>query len=157
MTYEHYSAEWLVAHCDNESAFERAVKKQLARLLEENADYRHTCEQLIRQTCDQIGEITALKDRLDSELLQARGEAKAYKQAYFQLIEQVASGQALRAPPPILAKTPQSERRPLTNEAIDKIIKSNININNQHLYDAFYLCMRDVETAHDIHETGGEE
>ena len=70
MTYEHYSAEWLAAHCDSDSAFERAVKRQLARLLEENEDYRRTCEHLLRQTCEQIGEIVALKEQRD-ELLAA--------------------------------------------------------------------------------------
>ena len=70
MTYEHYSAEWLAAHCDSDSAFERAVKRQLARLLEENTDYRRTCEHLLRQTCEQIGEIVALKEQRD-ELLAA--------------------------------------------------------------------------------------
>lgn len=70
MTYEHYSAEWLAAHCDSESAFERAVKRQLARLLEENEDYRRTCEHLLRQTCEQIGEIVALTEQRD-ELLAA--------------------------------------------------------------------------------------
>ena len=85
MTYEHYSAEWLAAHCDSDSAFERAVKRQLARLLEENADYRRTCEHLLRQTCEQIGEIVALKEQRD-ELLEAlremvAGDAEAIKEA----------------------------------------------------------------------------
>lgn len=93
MTYDQYSAAWLAAHCDIESAFERALKKQLTRLLEESADYRATCERLLR-------EITALKVWRYDELLQAKSDARAYKQAYFQLIEQVAAGQSLRAPPP---------------------------------------------------------
>ena len=75
MTYEHYSAEWLAAHCDSDSAFERAVKRQLARLLEENEDYRRTCEHLLRQTCEQIGEIVALKEQRD-ELLAVLEEAE---------------------------------------------------------------------------------
>lgn len=36
MTYEQYSPEWLIAHCDVESAFERAVSRQMSRLLAEN-------------------------------------------------------------------------------------------------------------------------
>ena len=47
----------------------------------------------------------------------------------------------------------QPPRQPLTREAIDAIIKSNfVSINDQNLYDAIYLCMRDVESAHDIEE-----
>ena len=77
MTYEHYSAEWLAAHCDSDSAFERAVKRQLARLLEENADFRVTCDHLTRENAEQIGEIVALKEQRD-ELIGALHLALEY-------------------------------------------------------------------------------
>lgn len=50
-----------------------------------------------------------------------------------------------------------SQLMPLSNEAIDKIIDSNITTQDVHLRDAFYLCMRDVEVSHGIHETGDED
>lgn len=99
MTYERYSAEWLVANCDNEVAFERAVKKQLSRLLEENADFRAACEHLLRRNCDQVREIVELKDRLSQARAQADAESRAYKKAYFQLVEQVAAAKAVTMPP----------------------------------------------------------
>ena len=43
---------------------------ELRRLHAENEDYRRTCEHLLRQTCEQIGEIVALKAQRD-ELLEA--------------------------------------------------------------------------------------
>lgn len=106
MTYEQYSAEWLAKHCDDDIAFERAVKRHLSRLLAENVDYRNTCEHLLRQTHEQIGEIVALKDQLSLALI-ANAEASAYKQAYFQLAEKVVAGQALTAPTPVQVEMPE--------------------------------------------------
>ena len=52
--------------------------------------------------------------------------------------------------------THPQHRQPLTDEAIAAIIKSNfVEITNQNLYDAIYLCMRDVESAHDIEAARG--
>ena len=65
MTYEQYSPEWLIEHCDNEIAFERAVRRQMSRLLAENADYGATIDHLTRETAEQIGEIVALKEQRD--------------------------------------------------------------------------------------------
>lgn len=62
-----------------------------------------------------------------------------------------------RGPVTPLYTHPQPPRQPLSNEAIDKIIDSNITTRDVHLRDAFYLCMRDVEVAHGIHETGDED
>ena len=49
MTYEQYSPEWLVEHCDHGSAFERAVQRALTRLLAENKQLRAALEQPVEQ------------------------------------------------------------------------------------------------------------
>ena len=70
MTYEQYSPEWLIEHCDNEIAFERAVRRQMSRLLAENDDFRATIDHLTRENAGQLGEIVALKEQRD-ELMEA--------------------------------------------------------------------------------------
>lgn len=55
----------------------------------------------------------------------------------------------------VLDQAPQ--RKPLSDEEIDRIIDRNIETRDVHLRDAFHLSMRDVETAHDIHETDDDD
>ena len=85
MTYEQYSPEWLIEHCDNEIAFERAVSRQMSRLLAENEDFRATINHLTRENAEQIGEIVALKAQRDELLAVLRemvaGDAEAIKEA----------------------------------------------------------------------------
>ena len=60
----------LADQCDHEDAFEVACARELRRLHAENADFRATCDHLIRENAEQIGEIVALKERRD-ELLES--------------------------------------------------------------------------------------
>ena len=60
----------LADQCDHEDAFEVACARELRRLHAENEDFRSTCEHLIRENAEQIGEIVALKEQRD-ELLEA--------------------------------------------------------------------------------------
>lgn len=75
MTYEQYSPEWLIEHCDNEIAFERAVRRQMSRLLAENEDFRATIDHLTRENAGQLGEIVALKEQRDELLMALRQTA----------------------------------------------------------------------------------
>ena len=79
MTYEQYSPEWLIEHCDNEIAFERAVRRQMSRLLAENDDFRATIDHLTRENAGQLGEIVALKEQRDENEKLREENAKLQK------------------------------------------------------------------------------
>lgn len=44
MTYDHYSPEWLAENCDQERAFEVAMRRHLLRLLDENRALKEQLE-----------------------------------------------------------------------------------------------------------------
>ena len=60
----------LADQCDQEDAFEVACARELRRLHAENEDFRATCDHLIRENAEYIGEIVAIKEQRD-ELLAA--------------------------------------------------------------------------------------
>ena len=66
-----YLADVLAAgfECDQEW-YEIESAKELRRLHAENEDFRATCDHLIRENAEHIGEIVALKEQRD-ELLEA--------------------------------------------------------------------------------------
>lgn len=60
MTYENYSPEWLAAHCDHGSAFERAVSRQMTKLLAENAELRGN----LKRATSAMSDAEAQRDKL---------------------------------------------------------------------------------------------
>lgn len=56
------------------------------------------------------------------------------------------------APPHTLLYTHPPQRKPLTNEEIDKLITEHVRITDPNLQGAIYMAMRDLEAAHGIVE-----
>jgi hypothetical protein len=118
-----------------------------------------TDRELMQQALD------ALDDEFDRGRLQAerdwqqrvepmRAEARAYKEAYFKLLETVAKIKAMEPGCPVFLATPPQgspARRPLTDEEIDRVIDVNWSINNHKpTYVAHRAFARAIERAHKI-------
>ena len=48
--------------------------------------------------------------------------------------------------------TAPPQRKPLTDDQIDAIVRRNVNITDQNLSGAIYMSMREIEAAHGIKE-----
>lgn len=70
MTYEQYSPEWLIEHCDNEIAFERAVRRQMSRLLADAKDAHSQRRDAMAAQAETHSELQRVRAQRD-ELLEA--------------------------------------------------------------------------------------